>query len=407
MPAEAIAEAPKAAPIAPVMPAPVAAPIAAPSALADSSPSPDPFEVELEQKFKAAGHGVPDASAKEGDKAKPADKPAEKVEPSKAAAKEPIKEPIKASSGPKELRERLSVVETELETERKTKAELEAKVKQYEAKGQDTDKLMALIEQSKKEKEELLAEQRMLKQEMTPEFKKQYDEPFDNAAEYAATIIKGIVKPDGTAADFSNDFVPLYRLPYAAAYAQARETFGEDAAPAVMEQVRELQKLDFVRQKAMAGEKKNWAERQKTQEAQQVEQRLRQEQTQKQQKQQYDDTLKKVSEDLRNSVEGYRDPVEDKESADLRQKDLEIFDMEPKDFNQSVMKTAHIRHRVAAFKPNQLQITRLKSEVAELKKQLEELKPSQPGNGTKSPGGENRNATESSWIDGLRKHVSG
>lgn len=404
MPAEAIAEAPKAAPVAPVTPAPVAAPIAAPAAKSDSTPSPDPFEAELQAKFKAAGHGLPDDAPKEGEKPKPVEK---SVEPAKPVAKEPAKEPIKASSGPKELRERLSVVETELETERKTKAELEAKVKQFEAKGLDTDKLMALLEQNKKEKEELLAEQRMLKQEMTPEFKKQYDEPFDNAAEYAETIVAGIIKPDGTAANFKNDFVPLYRLPLAAAYTQARETFGEDAAPAIMEQVRELQKLDFVRQKAMAGEKKNWAERQKAQEAQQVEQRLRQEQSQKQQKEEYEQTFKKVTEDLRNSVDGYRDAVEDKESSDLRRKDEDIFDAEPKDLQQRILKTAHIRHRVAAFKPNQLQISRLKNKVAELEKQLDGLKPKQPGDGIKSPGGENRGGVESDWTADLRKAVSG
>ena len=316
---DAILEAPKAAPVAPVTPAPAAAP-SAPAANAPAKdiagPATDPFEIELQEKFKAAGHGLPDAP-KEGDKAKPVDKLAEKPAEAKAAPKEVSKEPAKPLSGPKELRERLSAVETQLETEIKIKAALEAKVKEYEAKGQDTTKLMELLEQSKKDKEEWMAERRMLKQEMTPEFKKQYDEPFDNAAEYAETVMKGISKADGTPADFQNDFAPLYRLPIKAAYEQAREVFGDDVAPIVMEQVRELQRLDFVRQKAMAGEKKNWAERQKSDEAKKVQERLQHEQTQKQQKQHFDDTLKKVAEDLRNSVEGYRDPVEDKAISGL------------------------------------------------------------------------------------------
>ena len=66
--------------------------------------------------------------------------------------------------------------------------------------------------------------------------------------------------------------------------------------------------------------------------------------------------------------------------------------------SKAVMKMAHVRHRVAAFKPNRgLKISRLKTEIAELKKQIEGLKPTQPGNGNKSPGGENRNAPEGEW----------
>jgi hypothetical protein len=222
------------------------------------------------------------------------------------------------------------------------------------------------------------AENRALKQEASPEFKKQYEKPFNDAAEYAETIIGSITKVDGTPASFKDDFAPLYQLAqanYGKAAQQARELFGDDAAPLIMDQVRELRRLDIQKNRAFEEEKKGWAEKVKAEDGLRVQKR-----------EQWNDAWKKVNEDLKNSMEEYRDPVDDKEASELRQKGYQIFDAEPKTPKEGLIKGAHVRHRVAAFLPNQLQISRLKSEVAALKKQLEDTKPRQPGTGNTRTG---------------------
>ena len=67
----------------------------------------------------------------------------------------------------------------------------------------------------------------------------------EEAARFAERMVGGMTKIDGTQAAFDKDFVPLYRLPYNAAYSQAREVFGD--VPACV--ARELTKMheEFLR----------------------------------------------------------------------------------------------------------------------------------------------------------------
>ncbi len=383
---------PPPAPAAPSAPAPAAAP-SAPAVSTSNAPNvPDnPFsDADFDAKFKAAGS---DISPKGGDEAPP--KPKEAARPAAAATSSP-KPAADVVRTPKELREQFERTKAELDQFKTNTAALEQKIKTYEQQGRDTEALRARLDARDKEFDQLQGELRALKREASPEFKQKFEVPFERTARLAEQMLKGVLKADGTEASFDKDFVPLYRMPYSQAYAQARENFGDDGAPIVMEQWRELKKLDLQKQEAFEEEKKSWAEKEKQAEGMRVQQR-----------EQFNDAWNRVTKDLADTVEAYRDPVDDKEAAELRQKGYQIMQAQPKSAREMLIKNAHILHRVAAFGPNQLQISRLKSEISELEKQVESHKPRQPGSGASRPGGETRTEVEEDFADGLRKAVKG
>lgn len=376
-----------AAPAAP-SPSPNATPSPAPSPSPDAGDTQDPFAMELETKFAKANA---DLSPNE-----PA-KPAPKAPEAPATPPKPAPQPPKVEAGPKALREELDRTKAELKANAEAKASLEAKIKEYDSKGKDTESLLARLKARDEEFEKLQGEIRALKQEASPEFKEKYETPFNRAADYATEVVKSILKTDGTPADFEKDFVPIYRLAgtnYGRAAAEARELFGDDAAPAIMDQVRELRRLEVQKNRAFEDEKKGWAEKQKAEEGRKVQEREHRSMLKK-----------KVREDLRNSVETYRDPVDDKELAEARNKGYAIFDREESDPRTQLVKDEHIRHRVAAFGPNQLQIKRLQARNAELEERLAGSKGGQPNPDPRKPGGTETTAPQESWEEGARKAV--
>lgn len=392
---EAPAKAAGAPPVAVAAPAPAApspAPAAAPTAKPDDiAGSPDnPFDdATLDAKFSAAGTDIADPKAAGGD-GKPtaaanptSPKPAEK--PAAVAA------PTEPNRTPKELRAEKDRLQGELATEKAAKTALEAKIAAFEKAGKDTEALKARLEQRDAEFEKLQGELRMLKQEASPEFKAKFDKPFDQAARYAENLLKGITKEDGASADFDKDFVPLYRMPYNAAFEKAKELFGESAS-VVMAQVGELQRLDFVRREAMDEEKKGWAEKSKAEEGLKVQQR-----------EQFNDALKRVNSDLENSVPHYQVPVDDNELGDARKKGLDIYDAEPKTPREAIWKGAHVRYRAAMFGPNQLMISRLKAQLAAKDAEIATLKPGQPNPDPKTPATKDAGAPEKTWEQGARE----
>jgi uncharacterized small protein (DUF1192 family) len=363
--------------------------------------SPENAFAEVDKVFTAAG--MPDP-AKKGDAApKPEggkEPPAAPAPPSpKAGEKPPEPTPAKPAGEvqrtPKELRAELERTKGELKTIADAKTALEAKISQYESKGKDTDALRARLDARDKEFEKLQGELRALKQEASPEFKEKYDKPFERAARFAENMLKGITKVDATAADFDKDFVPLYRMPYNAAYGRARELFGEEAAPAVMEQVRELQKLDFARREAFEEEKKGWAEKQKEEEGRIVQQR-----------EQFADAWKRVNEDLQNTVAEYKDPADDKELSALRQQGIQIFDAPTKTPRELLWKNAHIRQRTAAYGPNQLTIKRQQATIATLREEIERLKGGQPNPDPKRVAGGAAPPAEKTWEQQMREEMA-
>ncbi len=325
----------------------------------------------------------------------PAAKPvAAKPEPAKApvAAKPGEKEPAKPDGGPKALREELERVRGENATFKKTSDELAAKIKDYEARGKDAEALKARLEQRDKEFNEMQGELRALKREASPEFKKQYDEPFNRAANQAERLMKRITKVDGEPATF-DEFAAVYqtsKVNYGRAHAAARELFGDDQAPAVMEQVRALEVLETARNEAFEQEKKGWEEREKQEKGRQV-------QVREQEAAQW----KQINEDLQNSNEDYRDPVDDTELAGARAKGIELFDTRPESRQQHLLKSAHIRHRLGAYEAQKLQIARQTAKIAELEAAIEESKPRQPGEQPAKPSGGPVASAEPDYDSGL------
>ena len=370
-------------------PSPAAAPSSAPAPAPDAGGSDENMFAAMDAKFKAVESNL----APKSDAPKKTD--GGEGKPSPAAAPPSLKpvspEPQKT---PKELRAELERVRGEAKAASESKTMLEAKIAEYEAKGKDITALTARLEARDKEFEKLQGELRALKQEGSEDFKKQYDVPFNRAARYAERIVNGMTKIDGTKANFTEDFVPLYRMPFNQASEKSVELFGEHGSHLVMDQIADLQRLDFVKQEAFEEEKKGWATKQAEEDGKRV-----------QMQEQSKELFARINTDLQNSVEAYRDPPDDKESAELRQEGYKIVDAPTKTAKETLLKFSHCRHRVAAFGPNQLKIIRQSARIAELEKQLADMKPKQPGGGgVHLTGGEEKGEPES-WEEGARKSV--
>lgn len=384
--------------------APAAAPTSAPAAAPSPTPSGGDDHARLEAAFSKSEFA--DAPEPKAEPAAPAAaKPAEPKPstPAKSAAKTPeVRPPAESKDtpkdGPKALRDELERVRTENATFKKTSEEMALKIKEGEARGKDMEALKARLEQRDKEFEAMQGELRALKREASPEFKKQYEEPFQRAANQAERLMKRIQKPDGTPATF-DEFASIYqtaKVNYGRAVGAARELFGDDQAPAVMDQVRELDRLETAKAEAFEAEKKGWEEREKAEQGRKVQER-----------EQDAATWQKINEDLKNSVEDYRDPVDDAELAAARANGQSLYDHEPKSKQEHLLKFAHIRHRLGAYEAQKLQIARLTAKNAELEASIEESKTRQPGAEPRKPSGGPVAEPEKDWDQGLIEAARG
>ncbi len=322
-------------------------------------------------------------------------KPAPVVAPAKSAATTPPAAPKPAAAtpapkadavapkpgteGPKELRAELTRLQTELKTRDEKIAATEARIAEAEKRGKDTEALNAVLEQHKKELEQARGELRAFKKEASPEFIERYKKPFDQAADNAERVLRTIPRADGTQADFKKDFSPLYYLAqenYVAAADKAAELFGERGGNRVMSMIDNLTEKNQVMETARAEEQKNWQERQKLEEGQRIQEAERAKAN-----------WAKINEDLAQSVEDYRDPVDDKEISAARAKGIELFDSQPRTQQEAMVKGAHIRHRLGAFGAQQLTIQRQIAEIASLKEQLAAHQDNPPGDDIHKPGG--------------------
>lgn len=380
------------APVAPVTPNPVTAPPTASNAPSAPVDTPHDGWADLDAKFKSEGSAEP----------KPGDEPTKKPEAAPVAA--PASSPKVAAVVPKEtpkepkaLREELERTRTELGTTKTSMTALEAKIKDFDKRGLDTEALTKRLEQREKEFEALQGEIRMLKQETDPAFKEKWDKPFERQAAYAQQQVVGITKLDETPFTWEKDFAGLYNLPYAAARARAIEELGPENAQTVMDEIRDLKKLDFARHEALKEEKQGWKAKSEKEAADRV---------------QRQETIKglqsKVRKELQDSIEDYRDAIEDKEASTARQEGYQIFDAKPKTLQEAILRDEHVRHRVAAHVPMKLTIARLKAELAKRDETIAKLKPRVPGeNGQHSPGGERKTDAEPEDYDTyLRKAIT-
>jgi hypothetical protein len=391
---------PNAAPPAkPTAPAAPAAPVPAPPATPVASPTPPPAPAAgAPPPAPSAGDDSPfaaiDTKIKEFDAPRPTT--AGKPEASKAPAAPAAPAKPAPSQGPKELRAELDRLNGELGAKTRAYNELEAKIAEFEKRGKDTTVLTDRLSSMERALADKESEIRMFKQEASPEFKEKFDKPFNEAAEYARSVVEQltVLNEDETTRQAKwDDFVEIYSLPYNKAFAVARERFG-DAAQLVINHMTELHRLQHTRTNALQEERSKAAERTKKEDADRVAETER-----------INSAWATVNRDLAEKVDGYKDTPEDKELSDLRQQGYQIFDSETKTLQQRIIKNAHIRQRVAAYGPNQLQIKRLASKVDELTKELEKYKAT-PEPSKRTGGKEAPSAAGGDWESEARKALS-
>lgn len=399
------AKAPVPPPAAPAAPAPLApspspappapAPGPAPgSAAATVPPAPaaggdvNPF-AEIDAKFAAADKPVPTTTGKP-DVGKP---PKAKPAPATAPAGTPPEGAAGGARAPAELRQELDRLKGELATKNQAHTDLQAKIAEFEARGKETTALAARLSDLEKQIADKDGEIRMLKHEVSPEFKKQYDEPFDEAAAFAQNFVESLTVLDGdeTRQAKWDDFVKLWNMGNSQAITEAKAVFG-DAAQIVLNHLFDLRKLDQKRSSALKSERANAASRAQEDEAKAVAQR-----------EQIDTAWKAVNKDLTEQVADYHDAPEDTEAAEARQKALAIYDAKPRTLRERIVRDAHVRQRAAAFGPLKLKILRLEKENADLKAQIagEEV----PGK-TLRTGGAPPAGKDESWEDQARRELN-
>ena len=237
----------------------------------------------------------------------------------------------------------------------------------------------------------------MLKSEASPEFKEKFDKPFNTLADRAKGVVETatIQTAEGERPATWDDFVGIYGLGEIAAHRTALQMFGAEAAPVVMRYYHDLHQLDLSRKQAADTERAEYQKRtteEAANRAQGQEKMLA--------------TWNAVTKELSETVEDYHNSPEDKELDAARKKGYAIFDGESKTLQQKIVKDAHIRHRVAAFAPMKILLTRKDARIAELEAELAKHKPRTPGK-THSPGGSATGTTEKSFEDGLREHMAG
>jgi hypothetical protein len=340
---------------------------------------------------KAADKPKP-AEAKKPESKKPEEKPKLEDKAETKPEDKPVEKKVGApgeqnwQAGPKQLRERKEQLEKELGESTQTINDLKTKIADWEKRGKDTEGLLAQLDAERKEKEAILAENRMLKQESSPEFKEKYDKPFERQVAFAQNNLVGLTKQDGSPFTWEKDFVSMYSMPPAAAHAAAEEMLGPKQAQIVMNEIRDLKKLDFERSAALRAEKEQYAEKTKADQAKSAEVKAREQQQQATQRKALEEAWTKVNQDLEAS-EDYKTDPGDKEIIAARNKDLAIFDKPSKNIEEKIVKDAHIRQRVGSWVVQRILIGRLQQQLAELKEQLEDKEPLPP-NGGRHAGGD-------------------
>lgn len=326
--------------------------------------------------------------------AKPGSKPgAPEPKPGAAAAPSPAPRPE-----PKELRAELERTKSVLQTK---EAELQRLIKEHEAKGKDTSALTDRLQRLEQELNETRGELRRVRFEASDEYRKNYETPFNDAAENARRVLGQINVYDdaGTALrklNWEADFGRLYRQyesDPAGVIEQAEQMFGK-AGQVVLHHIQQLHELQSKASAALDRERAQHQQREKEELAQEA---TRRETVEK--------AWKTLGAELAEAVEDYHDDPTDKELVDSRNEGLAIFDAKVRTPQEQMIKNAHIRQRAAAFGPMKLKILRLEKQVADLNKELEGYRPKPPGDKLRRPGGQADTPAPEDWEAGLRKAV--
>ncbi len=290
---------------------------------------------------------------------------------------------------------------TEAAAKAKLATDYEKKIKDFEARGQDTEALSARLTQIEKERDDARAEARRAKKEMDPEFMKQYQVPFDEASLATEDLITqmDVMDPDteqprkGT----KEDLQYLYSIDSPTKRnAEIRKMFGDDAIT-IIPKLDRMKEINSSFKRALAQQQAKAAELEKQEHGAKV-----------QQEQNWKSAVEVLGKELSEKIEEYHDAPDDKEAAELRQKGYGIFDTTPADRQQGAVKYAHVRQMVAAHYPMKLQITRLKGELAAAKEELAKLKEPDPNTTTRrtAGGGAPPSGDGKTWEEAARSELT-
>lgn len=375
--------APAAAPSTPTAPA-------APSTPSAPSKSFSDLDTRASAKPQKAAPQTPATPAPEKGKAAPPAKTDEPAAPDKG----------KGDGGPKQLREQYEKTNAELSEARSRIAQFEAKIKDYESKGKDTTALSEKLAAIEKEKEELASQIRALKREASPEFKKQYEEPFQDAAEFVKRRIEQMQVNEGDADNPKtrsakwDDFVELYNMPFSKAAVLAKQAFGE-MAPVVLQHISDLQKLDFQRAQALKKEQDRWAETERNETARATQER-----------EYISKTWRTVNEDIANQrPEWYQEDPKDPEGNELLKEGFALVDAQPSSVQEKIVKDANVRLKAAAFNRLAWKYTRAMAMLEEKDATIAELRGSKPGP-VQRAASEQTPAPSKKWQEDLQETMS-
>ncbi|HJS82724.1 MAG TPA: hypothetical protein VJ742_07790, partial [Nitrososphaera sp.] len=283
--------------------------------------------------------------------------------------------------------------------ERKVK-ELEAKIQEFSTRKPTDDpeklELKKRFEETEQRYKALDEEMRYIDYQRSTEFKEKYQKPYEDLAkrgiaslhDYRVTQEDGTVRP-ATHKDFW-DVVSMASQPDARK--KAKDLFGEDAQD-ILDWRTKLRDSYFTMEQAKEEYKAKGAERQKEHERQQQE-----EQTKQQQEYESHMSLWKQMNDT--AIEKHKDwfvaAEDDTEGAELLKKGFELADLawngsdklEPEKL--IALRSAE-RNKAAGFRYMVHLKEKADARIAELEKELEQFKASEPGNG-EVDGGEKKDS---------------
>lgn len=337
----------------------------------------------------------PKAPAAEPPKTPPAaatPKPGEsKVEPP------PVTPPVTPPTAqtPKALREYSKRMEDAAKNAESKVAELERKLADAEKRGKDTSDITERLAAAEKRREDVEKQLYAMNIGESPEFKKQYDQPWRDAADYAKEIVERLEvttqrdEDTGQAtatrpAVWNEDFAPIYQLArqsISKATQQAKALFGDDFQT-VMNHVQELHRLERLRGKALSDLQANADTERQTRTAEAAKQR------------EWTETAwTRINQELsEKNPDLFQADPKDAARAEIWNKSIALVEpaftgaksMTP---IQKVTLDANVRLRAAAFPVLKYDLNKAHERIAELEAQLDEALGSKPGD-TQRPGGD-------------------
>lgn len=400
---------PTAAPAAPASggtPSPTPAPAPSPAPAPTPSPGPAAPDLASDNPFDAIDKKIAErrkkpetpAKPKEGAELEPA--PTEPTPTEPAGGEKPAEK--RKISGVENLRGQLEKTDGELKEARRRVSDMETKIKDLEVRGKDAALLTERLTKLEKERDELLAERRALKHELSPEFTAKYVAPFNRAAESVKELIEQIPTVESTTEEGGlvpsragtwDDFIAIYQLPYGRAYGEARKMFGDHSA-VVMQQYTILHGMQKERNAALESERANFKQREQEEAARRTGEI---------------ETIKATSQRVRQEViekggEDYQaDPKNDDEKG-LVKTATDLFDARPATIQQRLVKDAHIRAKLIGYYLAQHRLSQARDRIAELEAKLAERKSSAPGE-TRRPGGGEITGGKN-WREELKESMS-